>query len=180
MADHAMTVSRDGVHSETHWWAGAFAGIIAGVAFVMLEMALVRMVHGESPWGPPRMMAAMVLGKGVLPEPGIHAPFSMSIIAVAMMVHMMLSIALGLIGAWLIHRFDWGQALAIGAVFGLAIYVVNFYLIAPAAFPWFGTARNATSAFSHAMFGAVLGLAYVWLRRPKAVDPSASRLPAGG
>jgi hypothetical protein len=65
------------------------------------------------------------------------------------------------------HRFDWGWALVIGAVFGLAAYIVNFYGIAPAAFPWFEMARNTISAFSHAMFGAVLGLAYVWLRRPK-------------
>lgn len=88
---------------------------------------------------------------------------------VAMVVHMMLSIVYGLVGAWLMHRFDWGRALVIGAVFGLAIYVINFYLIAPAMFPWFEMARNAISGFSRTMFGAILGVAYVWLRRPKEV-----------
>ena len=169
MATHVMVTPPDGIHSETHWWAGAFAGIIAGIVFMMLEMALVMMVQGESPWGPPHMMAAMVLGKGVLPEPGTYAPFSMMIMTVAMMVHMVLSVIYGLIGAWLVHRFDWEWALAIGAVFGLAIYIVNFYMIAPAMFPWFEMARNAMSLFSHVVFGALLGLAYVWLRRPKAV-----------
>lgn len=167
MANHVMTVPRDGIHSETHWWAGAFAGIIAGLVFMMLEMALVVFVQGESPWGPPRMMAAMVLGQSALPPP---ASFSMGIMLVAMIVHMMFSAVYGLIGAWLVHRFDWGWALVIGAVLGLAIYIVNFYMVAPAMFPWFVMARNAMSAFSHMMFGAVLGLVYVWLRRPKPVS----------
>ena len=165
MANHVIAARPDGIHSQTHWWAGAFAGIIAGIVFMMLEMALV-MMQGMSPWGPPRMMAAMVMGQGVLPPP---ESFSMGIMMVAMLVHMMLSIVLGLIGAWIVHRFNWGWALAIGAVFGIAIYIVNFYIVAPAMFPWFVMARNATSAFSHMMFGAVFGLVYVWLRRPKPV-----------
>ncbi len=166
MADHAIAARADGIHSETHWWAGAFAGIIAGIVFMMLEMALV-MMQGQSPWGPPHMMAAMVLGQSVLPEPGTYAPFSFMIMAVAMMIHMMLSIIYGLIGAWIMHRFDWGWALIVGAVYGIAMYIVNFYMTAPAMFPWFEMARNSTSAFSHMMFGAVFGLVYVWLRRPK-------------
>lgn len=169
MANHVMTAPQDGIHTETHWWAGAFAGIIAGVIFMMLEMALVMLAQGESPWGPPHMMAAMVLGKGVLSESGTYAPFNMTIMTVAIMAHMMLSIVYGLVGAWLIHRFDWGRALVIGAVFGLAIYVINFYLVAPAMFPWFEMARNAMSGFSHTTFGAILGVAYVWLRRRKEV-----------
>lgn len=173
MADHVMAAPRDGIHSETHWWAGAFAGIIAGIVFMMLEMALVMIAQGESPWGPPRMMAAMVLGQDVLPERGTYAPFSMSIIAVAMIIHMMLSIIYGLIGAWIVHRFDWAWALIIGAVYGIAIYLINFYTIAPVMFPWFEMARNAMSAFSHMMFGAVFGLVYVWLRRPE--QPSQGR-----
>ena len=166
MANHVIAARADGIHSETHWWAGAFAGIIAGLAFIMLEMALVMFVQGDSPWGPPRMMAAMVMGQGVLPPPDT---FSMGIMMVAMLVHMMLSIVYGLIGAWLVHRFDWGWALVIGALFGIAIYIINFYMVAPAMFPWFVMARNGMSAFSHMMFGAVLGLVYIWLRRPRPV-----------
>ena len=80
---------------------------------------------------------------------------------------MPISVALGLIGAWLVHRFDWAGALMVGAGLGLAIYIVNFYAIAPAAFPWFETGRNWIGAFSHVMFGAVLGVAYISLRKPK-------------
>lgn len=155
------------LHSVTDWKTGAWAGVIAGLAFLMLEMVLIWMAQGQSPWGPPHMMAAMVLGKDVLPPPGIWAPFDLKIMITAMMIHLPVSIVYGLIGAWLVHRFDWAGGLMIGAALGLAIYIVNFYMIAPVAFPWFEMGRNWIGAFSHVMFGAILGGAYIALRRPK-------------
>jgi hypothetical protein len=77
-----------------NWKATIWAGIIAGIVFIMLEMAMVMGLEGQSPWGPPRMMAAMVMGEGVLPPP---ATFHFGIIMVAMIVHMMLSIVLAII-----------------------------------------------------------------------------------
>ncbi len=164
---HAMTAPHDSLHGVTDWKAGAWAGVIAGAVFMMLEMGMVWMFMGHSPWGPPHMIAAMALGKDVLPPPDAWAPFDMTIMMVAMMIHFLLSIVYGLVGAWLVHRFDWTGALMIGAAFGLAIYIVNFYFIAPLAFPWFTMARNWVSVFAHVMFGAALGIAYVWLRNRK-------------
>lgn len=112
------------------------------------------------------MIAAMALGRDVLPEPGVWAPFDFSILMTAMLIHFPLSLAYGLLGAWIVHRFDWGAAVMIGALLGLAIYIVNFYMVAPAIFPWFTMAKNWVSAFSHIMYGAVIGACYVWLRRP--------------
>jgi uncharacterized membrane protein YagU involved in acid resistance len=167
-----MTAPRDELHSVTDWKAGVWAGVIAGVVFMMLEMSMVWLFMGESPWAPPHMIAAMALGKDVLPQPGTWAPFDMKILITAMLVHFPLSIAYGLIGAWLMHRFDWLGALAIGAAFGLAIYLLNFYLIAPAAFPWFEMARNWISVLAHVIFGAVLGVSYIGLRKPSQAPPA--------
>jgi uncharacterized membrane protein YagU involved in acid resistance len=114
------------------------------------------------------MIAAMALGKEVMPRPGTWASYSMKIMAMAMMIHFALSIVYGLIGAWLAHRFDWLGALLIGAALGLAIYIVNFYMVAPVAFPWFEMARNWIGVFAHVTFGAILGLCYIGLRKPKA------------
>lgn len=161
-----MTAPQDELHSVTDWKAGAWAGLIAGLVFVMLEMGMVWIIEGQSPWGPPHMMAAMALGKEVLPAEGTWAPFDLKIMMVAMMIHLPMSIAYGLIGAWLVHRFDWAGGLMIGAGLGLAIYIVNFYGIAPAAFPWFVMARNWIGAFSHIMFGVVVGVGYIALRKP--------------
>lgn len=164
---HAINAGQGHVHGVTEWKAGVWAGLIAGLAFVMLEMGLIWMLKGESPWGPPHMMAAMVLGQDVLPKPGTWAPFDVKIMMVAMMIHLPLSIAYGLVGAWLCRSARAAGAAMIGAVLGIAIYIVNFYLIAPIAFPWFVMARDLIGGFSHMMFGVILGLAYAWLRKTR-------------
>ncbi|MEG3190947.1 hypothetical protein [Lysobacter sp. D1-1-M9] len=143
------------------WKAAVWAGLIAGVVFMMAEMLMVAMFQGESAWGPPRMIAAMVLGQDVLQPP----TFDIGIMMTAMMIHIPLSIIYGLALAALLRRANAGTALMIGAAFGLAIYLINFYAIASMIFPWFAMARGWVSAIAHIMFGAVAGLAYVWLRR---------------
>lgn len=147
---------------QTDWKAAAWAGLIAGLVFVAAEMLLVWVAMGMSPWAPPRMIAAMLLGKDVLPPP---ADFSLGIVAVAVAIHLPLSVIYGLIVGWMVHRLEMGTALLAGAVFGLvAVYLVNFYLIAPAFFPWFTEARNWVSIVAHIAFGMVAAGAYVALR----------------
>ncbi len=140
------------------WKAAIWAGLIAGVVFMMLEMALMGTIGGQSPWGPPRMIAAMAMGETVLPPP---ATFDAGIMMVAMMIHFMLSIVFGVILGWAISRWRMNLATAVivGTAFGLLIYFVDFYLMT-AIFPWFAMARGGISAFAHAVFGLVLGWVY--------------------
>lgn len=140
------------------WKAALWAGIAAGIVFMMLEMLLVMLVQGDSPWAPPRMIAAMVMGKSVLPPP---APFDPAMMAVAMMIHLVLSVLLGFVLGWLISGWRLAMAAAIiaGTLFGLAIYFINFYLFT-AIWPWFAMARGPISIFAHAAFGFVLGGVY--------------------
>lgn len=130
------------------------AGLIAGLVFIAMEMALVATAGGGSPWGPPRMMGAIVLGPEVLPPP---ATFDAGIVAVAMIVHFALSALLGVIFALVAGRFalSRGALIALGVAFGLAVYAVNFHGFT-ALFPWFEMARNWITIASHAVFGAVL------------------------
>jgi uncharacterized membrane protein YagU involved in acid resistance len=158
----AHVMSWEEAHTKTFWTDGIWAGLIGGVVFMMMEMLLVWLVQGQSPWGPPRMIAAMVMGEDVLPPP---ADFSFGIMMVAMMIHFMFSIIYGLIGAWMVHRFDMGMALLIGAVYGLAIYIANFHIVVPAMFSWFVMARGAISIISHIAFGMALTGSYIALRR---------------
>lgn len=108
------------LHAATDWKAGVLAGLIAGVAFLMLEIALVWMVQGMSPWGPPYMMAAMVLGADALPAKGIWAVFDLKIVMIAMMIHFPMAVIYDLWGAWLVHRFDLAVDVLIGAGLCLA------------------------------------------------------------
>ncbi len=141
-----------------NWKAVIWASIVAGIVFMMLEMALVATIGGQSPWGPPRMIAAIVMGESVLPPP---ATFDAGIMMVAMMIHFATSILLGVILGWAVSQWKMSLATAIiaGTIFGLLIYFVNFYLMT-AVFPWFAMARGGIAAFAHAMFGFVLGWVY--------------------
>ncbi|MBL0419140.1 hypothetical protein JI739_02150 [Ramlibacter sp. AW1] len=143
------------------WGAAAWAGIAAGIVFLMMEMLLVWLALGQSPWGPPRMIAALVMGKEVLPPP---ASFSAPIVMTAMVIHLVLSVVYGLILGAIVHRMGKGAALVTGAVFGLVVYLANFHLIAPMAFPWFTQAQNWVSVLSHVVFGAVIAAVYAGSR----------------
>ena len=144
--------------------AAIWAGLIAGVVFLVMEMILVTTLGGGSAWGPPRMMAAMVMGQEVLPGPENPPTFDMGIVLVGMMVHFMLSIVLAVALAAVLGamRAGAGTAIAVGAGFGLLVYIVNFYGLT-AVFPWFENARNWITIASHLVFGAVVGGSYVSL-----------------
>ena len=140
------------------WKAVVWAALIAGIVFMMLEMVLVATVGGGSPWGPPRMIAAMVMGEGVLPPP---ATFEMAPMLVAMLVHFTLSVVFAAILGWVISSrgFGLGMSLLVGTLFGLLIYFVSFYLFT-SVWPWFAMARGMISIFAHSAYGFTLGWAY--------------------
>lgn len=144
----------------TDWKAAVWAGLIAGAVFLIAEMGLVALM-GNSPWGPPRMMAAIVMGKEVLPPP---ATFDMGIVMMAMLVHFILSIVLAAIFAPFMTTLGMPMSLLVGVVFGLVVYTVNFYGFT-ALFPWFAMARNMVTIVSHAIFGLALAWAYKTLQR---------------
>jgi hypothetical protein len=159
---HAESYAND----RTDWKAAVWAGLIAGLIFMMVEMIMVLVFLGQSPWGPPRMIAAMLMGKEVLPPP---AAFDGSVMMTAMMIHFPLSIVYGLILGWIVHRLAGAKVALIGAVFGLTIYFINFYLVAPVLFPWFTEAQNMVSFLAHFLYGVVLGGSYAGLRHHKPV-----------
>ncbi|MGQ0816323.1 MAG: hypothetical protein ACT4O1_17990 [Gemmatimonadota bacterium] len=136
--------------------AAIWAGLISGAVFMVVEMLMVQMFLGMSMWGPPRMIAAIVMGKGVLPPP---ETFDLAIVMVAMLVHFPLSVVFALPLAWIVSRLQLGAATGVGAAYGLALYLVNFYLMT-AFFPWFGMARNWVSITAHILFGLIAAVAY--------------------
>lgn len=138
-----------------------WAGIIAGLIFMMLEMIMVPIFLDGSPWGPPRMIGAIILGKEVLPPP---PTFDFGVVMVAVMLHLILSIVYAIILAWIINasKTSFWVSILIGAVFGYVLYLVNFYLFT-GIFPWFANARNWVSAFAHISFGIGAAWAYLGL-----------------
>ena len=89
----------------------------------------------------------------------------LEMVMVAMAIHFTLSIVLAVILALVVKGLGLGMAGMVGAIFGLVIYLINFYGLT-AFFPWFEMARNWISIFAHVMFGAVAALSYKWLQKP--------------
>ncbi|GAB3625598.1 membrane protein [Pandoraea terrae] len=147
-------------HRTPDWAAAAVAGFIACAFFSAVEMLTVLLMTGQSPWVPPRMVAAIVLGQGILPPP---ATFDVTIVAVALVVHAMIGVVLGLILGAIVAPFrldsDVFTVSIAGGAFGLLVYVFNFYVMTQF-FPWFVESRNWMMVAGHMVFGAFAGYMY--------------------
>lgn len=146
---------------------GIVAGVIAGISFAMFEMA-VAAIMGNGFWTPLRMIAAIVLGQTVLMA---SSPQLVPVI-VGAIVHMMLSAIYGMVFAVVAHfvtilRRDIPFLLVATTVFGLALWIVNFYAFSPALFPWFGMSPPLVQFFAHTFFyGSMLGILLLAFKLP--------------
>jgi hypothetical protein len=138
------------------WRTAIAAGVIASIVFQVLEVLLIPRFGGGSPWGPARMIAAIVMGRGVLPPP---ATFELSIVLVALAVDIVLAVIYTAVLGWFIHYWSLGWSLMVGAVFGVLLYIVNFYGFT-AVFPWFEMGRNGVTLFTHVVFSLTAAWAY--------------------
>lgn len=138
------------------WSAAIWASIAAGLVFAGLEMALVWAVDQKSPWAPLHMIAAIALGPAALTPPDT---FDLGIVGTAVAVHMALAIAYGLVLAAIVSRLDTGLAVIVGGLYGLALYLVNFYGFT-SIFPWFADARGWVSIATHIAQSALMAYLY--------------------
>lgn len=135
--------------------AAVIAGLFAGIAFFLLQMALTASLLG-TPWVFARMTAAIVLGRSVLPPP---ATFDAGIVAVAFALHLSLSFAYAALIAFIVHKGGLVQGIVRGAALGLALYAINYWTFAQW-FPWFLDVRSAVALVPHVLFGALAGGMY--------------------
>ncbi|HJV85326.1 MAG TPA: hypothetical protein VJ698_07595 [Noviherbaspirillum sp.] len=147
------------------WLAAGVAGFAAGAILMVLELVWSATRVGGNPWSTPHMIAAIVLGRDALQS----TDFNVGIVATALAVHYLLGIILGLILGAIIapFRFDSSMALSllVGAVFGLAIYLINFYGL-ERVFPWFANMRGWAAVVAHLIFGMSAAAIYDALERP--------------
>ncbi len=137
---------------------GALAGIVAGVVFAAFEMIVSAIMMGaEAFFMPLRMIGAIALGSAAL-EPN----YSLAAAGFAgLLVHMALSVVYGIIFAAAMSQWRRGDGFTVllATLYGIALWLVNFYVIAPIAFPWFLEANPVVQFIAHAFFfGTVLGL----------------------
>ena len=135
-------------------------GIIAGLLFAVFEMAATAVLMGvDAVFMPLRMIGAMALGSAAL-DPS----YSLLVAAFAgVVVHLMLSVVFTAVFAWIASPIASSNGLVIaGGVFGVALWLVNFYLIAPLfGWNWFPERTNAVvQLIAHSVF---FGCPVAWM-----------------
>ena len=133
-----------------------YAGLAAGVVFLVLELIFAPLFMGLSSWVPVRMIAAITMGISALSPPDT---MEVGPLIAATIIHFALSLFYALIFAFIAKGRSRLTDTILGAGFGLVLYVVNFYGFTYL-FPWFAEARHWASIVSHLAFGAVLGFVY--------------------
>lgn len=147
-----MSISRPCARRLPRWMIILGAGLFAGIMSTVVQMLLWLLFTGDFPhllFRDARLAAALVLGAHVLPPP---ATFDVAAWIAATAIHFALSVVYAAMLCPFIARAASHRALAAGAVFGGALYVVNFYGWTEV-FPWFVQARGWIAAAAHVAFG---------------------------
>jgi hypothetical protein len=143
------------------WKAAVIAGLIAGAIFLLVLLVAYPLVTGGTPWTVFRFMGAIILGESVLPPP---TTFDAGVVVTAVLLHFILSVIYTLVLAFIVHR--WGILVSVigGVLFGLALYLINFFTFTMF-FPWFYPARAWPFSVVHILFGAIAGGVYELLEK---------------
>lgn len=149
---------------------GFWFGIAAGIIFGIMEMIGAALM-GDPLLMPLRMFASVVLGQAALST----TPLSTAVI-VGTIAHLVLSGIFGFVFGFIASRLSadtrrsWGAQVAIGLLFGAALWLVNFQIIARALYPWFLNTPQLLQVLMHALFfGLPLALFYASAERSAGV-----------
>lgn len=151
-------------HRLPDWPAAAVSGFVAGAVLMVLELLWTTNVIGSSSWSTSHMIAAIVMGRDVLQS----IDFNFTVVTVALVTHYVLGIVFGMILSAIIAPFHFdssvGMVLLIGTVFGLGLYLFNFYGMVRL-FPWFADMRGWATLVAHLIFGITTAGMYWQLER---------------
>ncbi len=135
--------------------------LIASGALLAMEAILTALFTGQSGWKPFWTVVAIFMGPVVLHWPAV---FDFGAISAAWTAVFIVSIGYAAILGWVLLPWNWGRAVAVGAVFGVFFYFINLFGFA-AVFPWLASERNWVTLASHVGFGAVAAWNLKRLRR---------------
>jgi hypothetical protein len=154
-------------HPETRMteWIkhGLIGGLVAGIAFAIFEMIMAVVLDGAAAFFMPlRMIGAMALGEQAL-DPAYSLPTAA---ATGIGVHLILSMLYGVAVAGAARYVpalagSAASLVAWASAAGLGLWLVNFYVFAPAfGWTWFPQATNPiVQAIAHTVFyGTILGI----------------------
>jgi len=143
---------------------GAIAGLIGGVAMAVVG-AIISVWLGGDIWLESKQIAAFVYGAAATAQPGFVA----GPVLVGTLLHMIVSALLGALFGILIRRVlrltsEFGLPLLAGLIYGLLIWMVAYFLVLPSLDAPLLMTYAPAFIVQHLVYGAVTGLAYIWLR----------------
>lgn len=161
---HSTTAHQGSLDLRRTITVGAIGGAVAGMMMAMIEMAYGAIADGHTLWDAPMAIWAFVAGSDQFGAPSDHV----GAIVLGMGGHlansMMLGVAFALLMAVVVKKQGVLISVALGAMFGIATWVVMSYLVLPLND---GTADLFTGSavspqwlwyLAHAAFGMTLGL----------------------
>jgi hypothetical protein len=160
-----MNKAKIRIRQLVDWRAALWAAFLSGWAFFLLTLFALPRVTGGNAWVMTRFMASLSLGQEILPPP---PSFDAGALMAAILTNFILTLFFGLFVAYVIHRGGLLLGILGGAILGLAVYTINFYVFTYF-FPWFFPLRGWATAFNHVVLGALAGGIYEWLEIEKFV-----------
>lgn len=162
--------------SRPDWVAAAVAGFAAGAVLMVLDLVWSAVVDPSAAWRTSHMIAPIFTGADAARAP--DDGFSVGVVAIALAVHYVLGIVFGLILAAIMTPLHLDatleKAIVTGAVFGFALYLVNFYGLVRL-FPWLVELRGWATTCAHLVFGIAAAVLYAKLGRTAPAGRAGSR-----
>jgi hypothetical protein len=150
-----------GTRRPFHPLTAVGAGLVGGAVFLVIELVFLPLFnHVPVDWIL-RLIASLMAGPVTLDWPAGQIG---GLILTAAGVHAALSVAYGFLLCRIEDDLSLARAIPVSALMGLAIYLVNFYLLSPV-FPWFASARGGVTIIAHVLYGVTTALTHKGLRR---------------
>lgn len=150
------------------WKAALWAGILASILFYLLNIFIVPLILGGNMWVIIRLFASIIYGEAILAPP---SSFDFTALLVSIIVNIILSLGFTFLIAFSLHKYGLLIGIIGGSIFGLAIYLFNFYTLSYF-FPWFFALSSWPFVVTHILFGSAAGGIYELLEVEK-YEPAA-------
>lgn len=142
---------------------GIFAGIVAGIV-MFLYLVGTTAYHGGDIWQVMKGAGLPLLGERAA-QPG----FDLTAILVGVGVHMGVSIIWALLFAILFFGASRFGTFALGAAWGIVVWLVMYYLVLPIAGLGFmsKSVPLGQAVLMHVVYGLIVGIAFLPYQRPR-------------
>jgi hypothetical protein len=143
------------LESDRRLEAAFKAGLFAGLFMLVVETTAAGF-FGYSYWLPYYLVSAVVLGPDVLSS---MDTFSVSVMLSAIAIYFPLSIVYAVAFANVAFRFGPNTVILAGAFYGLALYIINFYVFTELWY-WLQVTRSEVNIAAHILYGVILASSY--------------------